>query len=132
MADPTAMAQFLANGGQKLPPKPKRETPSPKREPMKRGKGPRKVSIKQQVDEARWAGIREASIYWLNRLDPDGARCFECGRKAQRLDADHVHPRSKGGRSTVSNLALLCRQCHQRKHGEVQWSSVAADKADRP
>lgn len=83
------------------------------------------VSAKQEVKNAKWAGIREATIYWLNKLDPDGAHCFECGRKARRLDLDHIVPRGRGGHDTVSNAQLLCRECHTKKHGEPMFSKEA-------
>lgn len=101
----------------------------PKPEKPLRNSGRRKplpkASVKQKLLDAKWAGIREATIYWLNRLDPDGAHCFECGRKARTLDLDHVVPRSKGGHYSVSNSQLLCRDCHSRKHGNPQWSESA-------
>ena len=94
-------------------------TTSPRRTPLKQ------KSVKQSILDARWAGIREATIYWLNRLDPDGARCNRCGRKARRYELHHVIPRSKAGAYTVSNSELLCAgpgSCHAKEHGEPQFS----------
>lgn len=102
--------------------------PKPEPQPKSRGRRRplRQVSDKQAILDAKWAGIREATIYWLNKLDPDGAHCFECGRKAKRLDLDHVIPRGKGGHYTVSNAQLLCRDCHQEKHGKPRWTNAAS------
>ena len=127
------MRRFLAQNGAKLPPREgktesnrRSEGRKPlRRTPIQRGRGPAQESVKQKILNAKWAGIREATIYWLNKLDPDGARCFECGRKARRLELDHVHSRGRGGEYSVSNAQLLCAgpgSCHAAKHGEPQWT----------
>lgn len=52
----------------------------------------------------------------------DGYVCRCCGKKARtkdekkRMHADHIIPRSKGGRDTLSNLQCLCEGCHAEKH----------------
>lgn len=107
-----------------------RAKPKPRkpRAPMQRGKGPRQESVKHQLLNAKWAGLREATIYWLNRLDPDGVHCMECGRKARRYELHHVIPRSKSGHYSMSNAILLCAgpgSCHERAHGAPQWSESA-------
>jgi 5-methylcytosine-specific restriction endonuclease McrA len=43
-----------------------------------------------------------------------GAYCRSCGT-GQDLQADHVMPKSQGGRSVVENGTMLCRTCHQAK-----------------
>lgn len=126
-----ARKRFLELNGAKLPPRPQREeVPKPKRKtPLARGRRPRQVSDKQAVRNAKWAGIREATIYWLNKLDPDGARCFECGRKSRRLELDHINPRARGGANSVSNAQLLCGgpgSCHERKHGRPEFTKGEA------
>src|ERR1700722_6400537 len=35
------------------------------------------------------------------------------------LEADHIHPFSRGGLSTWKNLQLLCRPCNRSKSDEV-------------
>lgn len=44
----------------------------------------------------------------------DGYRCQECG-DWHDLTLDHIHPVSKGGRSTYENLRTLCRSCNSSK-----------------
>jgi diadenosine tetraphosphate (Ap4A) HIT family hydrolase len=44
-------------------------------------------------------------------------RCALCGAtaKADRLDLDHIKPRSQGGTTTPENLQVLCAECKQAK-----------------
>ena len=150
MADPAAMARFLANEGQKLPPKPKRETPSPKREPMKRGKGPRKVSIKQHYRNGFLNGVKaeRLSNMALNPRRPLGVDLplfwceADCGYGTDDIDEAkrmHLHhgdtQRSMGTRATPEawgvddpgGLVLLCSSCHRAAHkplDEPQWTEA--------
>ncbi len=97
---------------------------------MTRGRRPRQESDKQALLNAKWSGIREATLYWLNKLDPDGARCFECGRKSRRLELHHTIPRGRGGSYSVGNAELLCAgfpgSCHSKEHGEPEFSKGEA------
>lgn len=51
-------------------------------------------------------------------------RCEYCMSPAryatQRLSVEHVLPRSKGGTSTVENLALSCQGCNNHKYDRVE------------
>ena len=40
--------------------------------------------------------------------------CRLCGR-CRSTQADHIRPRSQGGRDTMENLRGLCHGCHSRK-----------------
>jgi 5-methylcytosine-specific restriction endonuclease McrA len=44
-----------------------------------------------------------------------GGHCLCCGRKPDRLTADHVVPLIKGGNDDISNLQPLCRSCNSKK-----------------
>ena len=46
--------------------------------------------------------------------DRDGGQCTCCGSK-RNLNFDHIQPVALGGKSTASNLWLLCFQCNQRQ-----------------
>lgn len=50
----------------------------------------------------------------------DREQCVNCGRGGPEttLDVHHIVPRGKGGSNRLSNLALLCRQCHDAVHGD--------------
>jgi 5-methylcytosine-specific restriction endonuclease McrA len=47
----------------------------------------------------------------------DQNRCQYCGRKfpSSELSLDHVHPISRGGRSTWENVVCACLPCNVRK-----------------
>lgn len=47
-------------------------------------------------------------------------RCVICGRggglEGERLDIDHIVPKSLGGASNLDNLQVVCRSCNVLKH----------------
>ncbi len=45
----------------------------------------------------------------------DGPGCVMCKRNYVQLTIDHVIPVSRGGHSGVTNLQLLCYECHREK-----------------
>lgn len=47
----------------------------------------------------------------------DGYKCCKCGRGDDLvfLEIDHIKPISKGGKSNLSNLQTLCRECNKNK-----------------
>jgi 5-methylcytosine-specific restriction endonuclease McrA len=62
-------------------------------------------------------------------LEKWGRRCAYCGVDNVRLEVEHIVPRRRGGGSRVSNLAISCHDCNQKKgnrtasefgHPEVQ------------
>lgn len=61
----------------------------------------------------------------------DRGQCVNCRASGPdvTLDVHHIVPRGQGGSDRLSNLALLCRQCHDAAHGNgtaptVQFSST--------
>lgn len=51
-------------------------------------------------------------------LRRDGYRCQICGRSAKdgvELEVDHIVPVSRGGKTEMSNLQTLCRECNRGK-----------------
>lgn len=48
-------------------------------------------------------------------LEKWGRQCAYCGAKDRPLEIEHIIPRSRGGSNRVSNLALACHDCNQRK-----------------
>jgi len=51
----------------------------------------------------------------------DGAACAYCRKTLKLSEAtlDHVHPKSKGGPNTWTNLATACMECNQKKDDEL-------------
>jgi hypothetical protein len=48
-------------------------------------------------------------------LEKFGRRCVYCGEDNTLLQVEHIRPKSRGGSDRVSNLAVSCRECNQRK-----------------
>jgi hypothetical protein len=48
----------------------------------------------------------------------DGFVCHYCGHSLEGVDyaADHIVPRSKGGKNHADNLVLACKRCNSRKN----------------
>lgn len=53
----------------------------------------------------------------VNIYGRDGYKCQYCGarRKVDELTYDHVLPRSRGGRTTWTNIVTCCSPCNLRK-----------------
>lgn len=47
-------------------------------------------------------------------FERDAYRCINCNSHKD-LAADHIHPESKGGETTLDNLQTLCRSCNSSK-----------------
>jgi len=43
--------------------------------------------------------------------------CVKCGKhfEYEQMEADHITPWSKGGKTAPENCQLLCRDCNRRK-----------------
>ena len=73
-----------------------------------------KSGIRYGAESLRW-GILRALI-----KERDGYRCRECGKKAEYggtwLEVNHKQRVANGGSYAPSNLELLCKPCHDKKH----------------
>ena len=49
-----------------------------------------------------------------NIFKRDGGQCQYCG-VSRDLTLDHVHPRSRGGKTSWDNLVTACKGCNSRK-----------------
>jgi len=56
----------------------------------------------------------------------DRDRCMNCRTEdtGTTLDIHHIVPRSHGGSDRMSNLILLCRQCHDAAHRQTVAPTV--------
>jgi hypothetical protein len=56
----------------------------------------------------------------------DRSRCLNCGADGEdvKLDVHHIVPRGQGGSDRMSNLVLLCRQCHEAAHEKQMAPTV--------
>jgi predicted restriction endonuclease len=56
----------------------------------------------------------------LQVIDRDNGRCRACGiGDRDALQADHITPESKGGKTRLDNLQALCGVCNNRKQNTV-------------
>lgn len=51
----------------------------------------------------------------IKAIERDEGLCVLCGRLAS--DVHHIVFRSQGGTNAETNLACLCRDCHELAHG---------------
>ncbi len=63
----------------------------------------------------------EARFNRRNIFARDGNRCQYCGKRfpSSELSLDHVIPRSRGGKTTWSNIVCACVKCNVRKGGRT-------------
>lgn len=89
-------------------------------------KTPRPLSLTEIEPELRMfpASWRDQAIFEELR-EVGYVTCSGCLAKFLRraelrtLEADHIHPFSKGGMSTWENLQLLCRACNRSKRDRL-------------
>jgi hypothetical protein len=67
--------------------------------------GPGRFHVDPYYDSKAWRELRQQT------LDRDNNVCFYCGNSAHQ--ADHVHPRAKGGVDDLSNLVACCSRCNK-------------------
>ena len=48
-------------------------------------------------------------------LEKFGRKCVYCGRSGVPLNVEHIVPKSRGGSNRLSNLAIACVDCNQKK-----------------
>lgn len=50
-------------------------------------------------------------------IERDGSACVWCGRELWRTDltVEHLLPRTRGGHTTLENLAVACRACNRAR-----------------
>lgn len=67
-------------------------------------------------------GMSKKNSWWEIRAQVwkrDNGKCVDHKRRGQIVAATEVHhliPLSRGGTTTMGNLACLCDTCHERRH----------------
>ena len=53
----------------------------------------------------------------LSAYERQGGTCARCGKKfaIEQMQADHIMPWAKGGKTTAENCQMLCADCNRRK-----------------
>ena len=59
-----------------------------------------------------------------------GNVCYYCGvtTSKDKLQMDHIIPRSKGGNNHISNLVLACSDCNEAKSNEFLLPEEVNDR----
>ena len=75
---------------------------------------PSVVSLKEYIPAARRPAFTRFNVFLRDRFS-----CQYCGIRspAEGLTFDHVIPKSRGGRTTWSNVVAACEPCNLRKGG---------------
>ncbi|HSV98792.1 MAG TPA: DUF262 domain-containing protein [Sedimentisphaerales bacterium] len=68
----------------------------------------------EKKDEHRGFTIEQRRLLWHS---DDRKRCPKCGKPLSwsNFTIDHIKPHALGGKSVLSNAALMCRSCNSRK-----------------
>jgi 5-methylcytosine-specific restriction endonuclease McrA len=68
---------------------------------------------------------REVKFSRRNILARDENRCQYCGKRlpTAQLSLDHVTPKSRGGKSTWTNVVAACNPCNTHKGGRMPWEA---------
>lgn len=69
----------------------------------------RKLNRRLEIESAFWAVTRSAVF------ERDNYTCVYCGAQGVRLEADHIVPVSRGGETSMANLATACKPCNRSK-----------------
>ena len=64
-------------------------------------------------------------------LETFGRQCVYCEAKDTPLQIEHIQPKALGGTNRISNLALACRSCNQKKAAQA-IETFLADKPEIP
>lgn len=68
---------------------------------------------------------------WNDLVAEWNNRCAYCGAEG-RLEADHVHPLSRGGIHDISNILPACRACNASKHNRYCMEWLANERWNTP
>ena len=69
------------------------------------------ISDKKKIEKGIEAELR------AKLLEEHGHKCMECGKYNVGLSLHHILFKSRGGKSEIGNVKMLCHVCHSRSHG---------------
>jgi len=90
---------------------------------LQKHENPEISGIEYQQGELAGYEVRE---YLLNKW---GRQCAYCGSQDTALEIEHIQPKSNGGSNRISNLAIACHSCNQKK-GAQDVRDFLAKKPD--
>lgn len=73
-------------------------------------------------------GTSKNDSWWTIRAEVvarDKGKCFYCKveqdpRNGIHHECHHIRPLSRGGTTSMSNLMLVCKTCHEKKHKHLR------------
>lgn len=72
---------------------------------------------KNYLQQLRRAAGELSYKEWKSIID-SSPKCNYCG-SIENLQVDHIYPVSKGGKTELNNLQVLCRKCNQTKSNKI-------------
>jgi 5-methylcytosine-specific restriction protein A len=78
----------------------------------RRGLGVAKITARNSFDKTKYGESWERV---KAKVPLAGRRCSECNGTI-KLQRHHTVPISKGGQHSVSNVTILCENCHDKEH----------------
>lgn len=87
----------------------------------------------RKIDPEYWQELRD-SVYASAKFPNGNYCCALCAKQSWQkglFEIDHILPISKGGKSTLDNLQLLCRTCNRQKSDRIVPPMELAPVADR-
>ncbi len=83
----------------------------------------RRIPVPRVIQVLEFARVPQPRIKFTraNVYLRDRHQCQYCGRQgtANELTLDHVHPRSRGGRTSWANIVVSCVPCNARKRDRL-------------
>ena len=73
---------------------------------------PAVIRILKMIRRHRTTGV---SFSKKNILRRDNYTCQYCGHSGNFLTVDHVHPKSRGGKTNWTNVVVACKPCNLKK-----------------
>jgi len=95
----------------------------------------KRTAIKAKNEEIieYWSRIIDEADIAVDWCDAS-IRCWRCARERKTLERCHIVPASLGGSEDVSNLILLCKECHQESPDVMEskfiWDWIKNTKAE--
>ena len=66
---------------------------------------------------------------WLQCIVYFNGACAYCGCTREQLTADHLDPKSKGGRNAPENIVPACNACNEEK-ADKDWREYMMSRDD--
>ncbi|MBD2498879.1 RNA-guided endonuclease IscB [Nostoc sp. FACHB-280] len=79
----------------------------------------------KEYQQGTLAGF-ETRQYLLEKWNRE---CAYCGIKDAPLQIEHIHPKSKGGSNSITNLTLSCEKCNLKKSSQDIRDFLKKDKS---